>query len=266
MPSRLLGAVRALAFYVGYALITMLWASLSLLFAWMLPYAARFQFVIGGWTRLILAWLRACCGIRTAVEGRENIPAKPCIVFVKHESTWETIFVQTLFAPQATLIKRELLLIPFFGWAFSLLKPIAIDRGDARRALRALIKAGRARLEQGIWVVLFPEGTRVPVGETRAFQVGGAALAAQSEAQVIVVAHDAGNVWPAHRLIKRSGVVHVKISPPITTAGMRAKDINAAARAWMEAAMRELGRGDDQTSRLTTDSALASMNSRLGST
>ena len=265
MLSRLLGAARALAFYVGYALVTMLWASLAMLFAWMLPFAARFRFVIGAWTRINLAWLRVCCGIGVSVEGRENIPETPCIVFVKHESTWETLFVQTLFAPQATLIKRELLHIPFFGWAFRLLKPIAIDRRDARRALRALIREGRARLEQHIWVVLFPEGTRVPVGEARAFQVGGAALAAQSEAPVIVVAHDAGNVWPAHRLIKRPGVVHVKISPPITTTGMHAKDINAAARAWMEGAMRELGRGA-QTSRLTTDSALASMNSRLGST
>jgi len=265
MLSRFFGGARALAFYLGYAVVTIVWASLSMLFAWALPFRARFQFVIGGWTRISLAWLRVCCGIRHTIEGRENIPARPCIVFVKHESTWETIFVQTLFAPQATLIKRELLFIPFFGWAFWLLKPIAIDRGDARRALRALIRAGRSRLDQGIWVVLFPEGTRVPVGETRAFQVGGAALAEQSEAPVVVVAHDAGELWPAHRLIKRPGVVHVKISPPIATTGMRAKDINAAARAWMEGAMRELGRGA-QTSRLTTDSALASMNSRLGST
>jgi 1-acyl-sn-glycerol-3-phosphate acyltransferase len=265
MLSRAVGVVRALAFYFGYALITIVWATLSISFAWAMPFRARFHFVINAWTRIILAWLRVCCGIRHAIEGLDNLPAKPCIVFVKHESTWETLFVQSLFAPQATLIKRELLFIPFFGWAFWLLKPIAIDRTDARRALRALIEEGRARLEQGIWVVLFPEGTRVPVGETRAFQVGGAALAAHCEAPVIVVAHDAGNLWPAHRLRKQAGVVHVKISPPIATTGMRAKEINEAARVWMENAMRELGR-EPQTSRLTTDSALASMNSRLGST
>ena len=265
MLSDLVGAIRALAFYLGYALVTIVWATLAMIFGWLMPFRARFQFVIGAWSRIILGWLRVCCGIRVSVEGRENVPAQPCVVFVKHESTWETIFVQTLFAPQATLIKRELLHIPFFGWAFRLLKPIAIDRNDARRALRALIEEGRARLEQRIWVVLFPEGTRVPVGETRAFQVGGAALAARTETPVIVVAHDAGNRWPAHRLRKQAGVVHVKISPPIVTTGMRAKEINEGARVWMENAMRELGR-EPQTSRLTTDSALASMNSRLGST
>src|SRR5690606_38978728 len=105
---------------------------------------------------------RLTCGIRARVLGRENVPDRPCIVLCRHESTWETLFLQQLFAPQATLIKRELLRIPFFGWAFRTLRPIAIDRRQQRKALRTLIDEGRARLEQGIWVVLFPEGTRMP--------------------------------------------------------------------------------------------------------
>ena len=113
---------------------------------------------------------------RRGRRAREH-PAQACIVFVKHESTWETLFVQTLFAPQATIVKKELLNIPFFGWAFRLLRPIAIDRADPRGALRTLNSEGTARLEHNIWVVLFPEGTRVPIGESRSFQIGGAALA-----------------------------------------------------------------------------------------
>jgi 1-acyl-sn-glycerol-3-phosphate acyltransferase len=262
---RALALLRALFFYAGYAVLTIVWGSLSVLVAWLLPYRARFQFVIGAWTRLVLGWLRICCGINHDVSGLENVPDRACIVFVKHESTWETLFVQTLFAPQATLIKRELLFIPFFGWAFWLLRPIAIDRRDGRAALRTFIGEGRKRLADGIFVVLFPEGTRVAVGEERAFQAGGPALAEASAAPVIVVAHNAGDRWPAHRLVKQPGTIRVIVSPPIETAGRRAKEIRAEAEAWLRQAMVELGR-TPQTSRLTTDNALASMNSRLGST
>jgi 1-acyl-sn-glycerol-3-phosphate acyltransferase len=212
-----------------------------------------------------LFWLRACCGIRVEVAGRENIPDEPCIVFVKHESTWETLFIQTLFAPQATIVKRELLHIPFFGWAFRLLRPIAIDRADPRGALRTLINDGKSRLDQGIWVVLFPEGTRVPLDESRNFQIGGAALAESSARPVLVVAHNAGEFWPAHRLGKRSGTIRVEVCPPIGTAGRKRKEINVLAESAMVSAMSTL-RDTTQMSRLATDNALETMKSRLGST
>jgi len=261
----IVGGARALLFYLGYAVLTVVWGSLSVLIAWSIPFRARFQFVIGVWTRLVLGWLRITCGISHVIEGREHLPAHACMVFVKHESTWETLFVQTLFAPQATIIKRELLHIPFFGWAFRLLKPIAIDRKDGRGALRTLIREGKRRLQDDIWVVLFPEGTRVPVGDTRPFQIGGPALAEASGAPVLVVAHNAGEFWPAHRLLKRPGTIRVVISPPIQTVGRRSKEIKADAEACLAHAMAGLGR-TSQMSRLTTESALASMNSRLGST
>ena len=257
--------LRALAFYAGYTLVTVIWGSLSVLIAWAFPFRFRFYFVIGCWTRMVLFWLWACCGVRVRVEGRQHIPDEPCIVFVKHESTWETLFIQTLFAPQATLVKKELLHIPFFGWAFRLLRPIAIDRADPRGALRTLINEGKARLDQRIWVVLFPEGTRVPLGEARGFQIGGAALAESSGRPVLVVAHNSGEFWPAHQLGKRAGTIRVIVSPPIDTVGVRRKEINAAAEATMASAMAALGR-NVQTSRLATDNALDTMKSRLGST
>jgi 1-acyl-sn-glycerol-3-phosphate acyltransferase len=274
--TRFISSLRALAFYAGYIVVTVVWGSLSVLVAWLLPMRARFLFVIGCWTRLVLGWLRVCCGITCRIEGMEHVPSSPCIVLVRHESTWETLFIQTLFAPQATLVKRELLYIPFFGWAFRLLRPIAIDRKDPRSALRSLIREGRARLSANFWVVLFPEGTRMPVGEMGSFQLGGAALAEATGTPVIVVAHDAGRYWPAHRFGKTPGVIRVQISPPIRTEGRKTREINTLAREWMIEALSRGGDGatggrheaptDDQTSRLTTASALDSMNWRRGST
>ena len=174
-------ALRSVLFYLGYSILTLVWGSLSVLVGWVLPHRARFFFIIGIWTRLCLWWLRVTCGIRHQVTGRENIPDEPCVVLVRHESTWETLFLQTLLAPQATIIKRELVWIPFFGWAFALNRPIAIDRSNPRGALRRLIRVGKTRLEEGVWVVLFPEGTRMPAGEIGKFQVGGGTLAADAD-------------------------------------------------------------------------------------
>ena len=256
--------LRGLIFYLGYIPITVIWGAMAVLIAWLLPYRLRFRFVIGGWTSVVLTWLRLSCGIRYRVEGLENIPSTPCIVFAKHESTWETLMVQQLFYPQATLIKKQLLLIPFFGWAFRLLRPIAIDRSDSRGALRTLIREGSERLASGIWVLLFPEGTRVPPGTIGKFQAGGAALAEATASPILVVAHDSGHFWPAHELAKRAGTITVRISPPILTEGKNRKEINRLARDWMSETVADLN--VHHTSRLTTDSAFDSMKSRLGST
>jgi 1-acyl-sn-glycerol-3-phosphate acyltransferase len=130
-------------------------------------------------------------------------------------------------APQATLIKRELLWIPFFGWAFSLLRPIAIDRSDGRKALRQLVTEGKSRLDAGLWVVLFPEGTRLQHGESGKLQPGGAALAAASGAPIILFAHDAGRYWPAHAFKKTPGVIRGCFSKPLSTTGMTSKAIQS---------------------------------------
>ena len=225
--------LRSVLFYLGYSMATLVWGTLSVLIGWMLPYRARFQFIIGAWTRICLWWLKVTCGIRHEIIGKEHIPADPCVVLCRHESTWETLFLQTLLAPQATIIKRELLWIPFFGWAFALNKPIAIDRGTPRSALKRLISVGRDRLAEKIWVVLFPEGTRMPSTKIGRFQVGGAALASAAEADVLVIAHTAGDHWPAHHVGKRPGVIRVRIMPPFRTNGRDSKSIIAEAEAIM---------------------------------
>ncbi|MCH2336191.1 MAG: 1-acyl-sn-glycerol-3-phosphate acyltransferase [Pseudomonadales bacterium] len=164
----------------------------------------------------------------------------PCVLLVKHQSTWEALFVQTLVHPQTTLIKKELLWIPFFGWAFALLRPIAIDRGRRHGALRQLIDQGCARLEEGTWVTLFPEGTRLATGQSAPMQRGGAALASASGTPVIVVAHNAGHCWPPHSFKKRAGTIQVRISSPISTKGKKSKEINLLAEDWLRQTMQEL--------------------------
>jgi 1-acyl-sn-glycerol-3-phosphate acyltransferase len=204
-----------------------------------LPRVARYR-IISGWSRLVVRLARALCGIRWTVEGREHLPAKPAVILAKHQSAWETLAFQEIFPPQVLVLKKELLWIPFFGWGLALMSPIAIDRANGRAALRDIARRGRERLAQGFWVVIFPEGTRVRVGEKRAYQQGGAWLAAQCGVPVVPVAHNAGRLWPRNAFLKRPGNVTVRIGPPIPTAGRDAKQISADAEAWIEGAQRTL--------------------------
>jgi 1-acyl-sn-glycerol-3-phosphate acyltransferase len=238
--------LRSLLFYCGYILITVGWFFPSILFAWFLPLRARFFFVAQCWSGMILGWLRLTCGVRYVVEGRENIPAEPCVVLCRHESTLEILFLQWLFAPQATLLKQELMKIPFFGWGLRLARPIPIDRSDPRSALRTLIRVGQRRLAEGLWVVLFPEGTRLQHTERGRFQSGGAALAEASGRPLLVVSHDAGRYWPARAFVKYPGVVRVRIAPPIKGEGVSSKVLNQAAMAVMDAELQQLQRPDGE--------------------
>ena len=234
-------ALRSLLFYVGYVSVTVVWATLSVAVAWLMPLAMRYDFIIGCWTRMALCWLRLTCGIRAEVSGLDHIPAEPCILFVKHQSTWETLWVQTLASPQSTLIKRELLRIPFWGWAFSLVRPIAIDRSNPRLALRQFIDQGRDRLRRGMTVSLFPEGTRLVPGKVGRFHRGGAALAAATGVPVLVIAHNAGSHWP-RGFLKKPGVIRVEISRPFATRDRKSSEINEMCEAWLREAMTRLER------------------------
>lgn len=232
--------LRGVVFNLGYAAITVVWGTLSLIVGGFLPYEKRFRFIVERWSRFVLAWLRLCCGIRHVVVGLEHLPASPCVVLAKHQSSWETFFLQTLLVPQTTVIKKELLSIPFFGWAYGLLRPIAIDRSQRVGALRHLLREGKSRLADGIWVVLLPEGTRVGPGEQLPFHRGGAALAHSAKCPIVVVAHDAGRYWPARSVRKHAGTIRVRISPPILATNGSVDELNARAEAWLRDAMAEL--------------------------
>jgi 1-acyl-sn-glycerol-3-phosphate acyltransferase len=230
--------LRSALFAAALALVTPPYALLALA-TFPLPRMARYR-IISGWSRLVVRLARLLCGIRWRIEGRERLPAAPAVILSKHQSAWETLAFQEIFPPQVLVLKRELLWIPFFGWGLALMSPIAIDRAKGRAALRDIARRGKERLAQGFWVVIFPEGTRVRVGEKQEYQQGGAWLAAQCGVPVVPVAHNAGRLWPRNAFLKKPGTVTVRIGPPIATAGRDAKQISADVEAWIEGEQRTL--------------------------
>jgi len=196
--------------------------------------------VIRLWSVAMLAWLRLTCSLSYRVLGAENIPAQPAIVLSKHQSAWETLAFQSIFPPQVWVLKRELLRLPFFGWALALSSPIAIDRGTARQALKQLLDQGKERLAQGFFVVIFPEGTRIKPGQRGKYKVGGAWLATHSGALAVPVAHNAGEFWGKNAFLKHPGTITVSIGPPIAPAGLKADDLNVQVEAWIENEMTQL--------------------------
>ena len=193
------------------------------------------------WIDCFMFMLKRCCGLSYEVEGLEHIPqGKAAIILCKHQSAWETLALRQFISPQTAVLKKSLLRIPFGGWALATLKPIAIDRKNQREALQMLISQGTARLQEGLFVVIYPEGTRVAPGVSGKFNAGGAMLAHKSGFPVIPLAHNAGEFWPRNSFIKYPGVIKVKIGPPIDTANKKSKDINAEAEHWITQAMLEI--------------------------
>jgi 1-acyl-sn-glycerol-3-phosphate acyltransferase len=227
-----MSALRSILFTAALLVITPPYALLALA-TFPLPPLVRYR-VISGWSRAVLFLVRRLLCIDWKVEGHENLPARPAVILSQHQSAWETIAFQHIFPPQVYILKRELLWIPFFGWGLALMSPIAIDRSRGFAALRNIARRGRERLEQGFWVVIFPEGTRVAPGERRAYQLGGAWLAAASGAPIVPVAHNAGRVWPRNAFIKRPGTVTVRIGPPIESRDRDPKMLNSLAETWIE--------------------------------
>ena len=225
-------AARSTLFFIGQATATVIFGPM-LVVSVLLPYRLRFAIVLR-WTYFNMWWLRVTCSLNHVVEGRDNIPDKPAIVLSKHQSAWETIALQCYFAPQVWVLKRELLLVPFFGWGLAILRPIAIDRRTGNDAIAQILEQGNQRLEEGCWVVVFPEGTRVPPGGKRRYKLGGAKLASETGAQVVPVAHNAGLYWPRNSFIKYPGTITLAIGPPIDSRGKSAAEINQLAEIWIE--------------------------------
>ncbi|MFA6061945.1 MAG: lysophospholipid acyltransferase family protein [Gallionella sp.] len=224
--------LRSLIFMVLQVVLTTLFSLLALLTFPFTP-LTRYR-LISSYARTMIWLLKVVCGIRYEVRGIENIPAEPCIVLCKHQSAWETLALQFIFPPQAWVLKRELLWIPFFGWGLAMTSPIAINRSDGKGAVKQLLKQGKQRLAQGFCVVVFPEGTRIPFGQRGKYKIGGALLAASSGAPVVPVAHNAGRLWGRNSFIKRPGLVTMSIGQPIATHGIKADEINSRTETWIE--------------------------------
>lgn len=224
---------RSLLFFVLYNAFGILHSLASLLIALAQDFPARYRFV-NHWTRLTMWLLRRLNGVTIEVVGREQIPTdRPVVVMASHQSQWETFYLQLLVSPQATVLKRSLLWVPFFGWALALLRPIAIDRGRGSEALKTVLRVGSERLAEGISVVIYPEGTRQPPGVLGPFNAGGAMLAARAGVDILPVVHNSGDCWPARSLLRLPGTIRLVIGPPIPTAGRSPKALTNEVREWM---------------------------------
>ncbi len=199
-----------------------------------MPFSMRFK-MARAWGGALLTVLRVVCRLDYRIEGAENIPAGNHIALIKHSSAWETFAQVVLVPPHVWVLKRELTWVPFLGWALRLMRCIAINRSAGKSAVQSVLDQGKQRLGEGEWIVIFPEGTRMPPGETRRYGVSGALLATQNERMIVPVAHDAGYFWPRRGLYKKPGTIRVVIGPPIAAAGRAPREVNEEAQAWIEA-------------------------------
>ncbi|MDB4222507.1 1-acyl-sn-glycerol-3-phosphate acyltransferase [Granulosicoccus sp.] len=192
------------------------------------------------WNKANIWGLRYICGVTWKVEGRENIPDKPCVVLSKHQSTWDAYFLPIIFAPGVYVAKRSLIWIPIFGWALYLLKFILIDRSSGRSAITQMCEQAKDRLSRGRWVLVFPEGTRRPVGAEPCYRIGGAKIAESAQADVVPVAVNAGEFWPRMGFIKWPGEITFTIGPVISHEGKTAGEILLETETWIEGRMSEI--------------------------
>ncbi len=238
-PSALL-YIRATLFYAGFYPVTFIYAAFCILVGWALPFKARFKlFTVANF--FYMFWLRVCCGLKFRVEGREYLhQSRSYVLVANHSSEWETLFLQTLIRPQSAVLKKELLSIPFFGWALGMLQPIALDRSKRRGALKQLLTQGKKRLQDDINVVIFPQGTRVENGKLGKFNKGGAMLAASDKAPIIPLVHDAGLFWPSKSYVKYPGTITVRIGQPVDTTELSVDEIHDASAGWIERQMQEM--------------------------
>lgn len=205
------------------------------------PYPVRHA-VASSWAGSALWMLKVLCRLDYSVEGRNNIPAGNHISMWKHSSSWETMAQMIVFPPQAWVLKHELLWIPILGWAIWLMRPIAIDRGSGHVAVKEVLEQGRQRLAAGMWILIFPEGTRMAPGTTRKYGLSGALLATQTGKLVVPVAHNAGRYWPRRGLLKKRGTIRVVIGQPFDPTGLEPRELNERVQEWIESTVARLER------------------------
>ena len=234
MLRQLILILRSGVFYLGYVLITVaLSTSFILLFPLLKP-SGRHR-IAAAWCRSILSWLKLSCGISYRVEGAEHLNRSPAVYLANHQSSFEAILFYQLIYPVSPILKRELLQIPFWGWALRLLKPVAIDRSKPRAAARSLMVQGEAVLKEGNSIIIFPEGSRSEPGVVGRFSRGGTALAAAAKVPIVPIVHNSGYAWPSHRFIKFPGVVSIKVGDPISVKDRSVKNLTDEVEQWVRA-------------------------------
>jgi 1-acyl-sn-glycerol-3-phosphate acyltransferase len=236
--------LRSALFVLWMAVTVVPWA-LAVLVASLFASSERVYWMCVGWLRSAIWGARVICGVRARVRGLERMPPadrmSPLILLSKHQSTWETFAYPTLMPhPLAYVFKRELLWIPFFGWAMARLDMVHIDRSRHTEAFNRVVEQGRRILGHGSWVIMFPEGTRTPRGSQGTYKTGAARLALATGAPVVPIAVASARCWPRRSLLLRPGVIDVSIGPPIPVAGRDAASLMREVESWIEAEMRRI--------------------------
>lgn len=235
--------LRSLLFYLFGFTSAIIFATAIIL---IIPFTdIRVRYKIGvAWCRLIQKVLSLVCGIDSQIHGLENIPSdpnKPLIVLGKHQSAWETFVYPSVFPKELCFVfKRELLYVPFFGWALASLRMIHINRGDREKARTAVFSQGVEVLKDGRWIAIFPEGTRTPRGSFRPYRKGGVRLAISTQTDILPVAQNSGAIWPRKTFLKKPGLITLSIGPVISVAGKTKEQLQLEVEAWIEGEMRRL--------------------------
>ena len=238
MPQSLIVLLRSVIYFLLIVPLTIFYVLLSLLIC-LLPFPLRYK-IISSWARIHVWLLKVVCGMEYRIQGEENIPAEASIIMCNHQSAWETLALQFIFPAQVWVLKKELLWIPVFGWGLATLKPIAINRKAGGKALMQVVEQGTERLKNGIWVTIFPEGTRITPGKTHRYGKSGGVLAETSGALVVPIAHNAGLLWPKNSFLKSPGVIDMVIGPVIETRGKDSDQITEEVRQWIEPMVKQL--------------------------
>jgi len=230
--------------HMAWMLLTVIPWGLALVFASIWVSRTPLWWFAVNWFRVVIWGTRVFLGVRVQVSGMEHLPlgqTGSAILLSKHQSALETLLLPTLIShPLAFVFKRELLRIPFFGWSMARLDMIHIDRESRAQALKQVVTQGKALLEQGVWIILFPEGTRIERGQQGTYQTAGTRLAVQAGAPVIPIAVSSGKCWPRKGFIKYPGVVQVSIGRPIASVGREPKELMREVEAWIETEMRRI--------------------------
>jgi len=229
--------LRSLIFTTFFLLWTFVYGIFFSLVCPFLPFPRRFG-LARVWGKVILNVLKWTCRLDYRVEGLENLPPGNHIALWKHSSSWETVAMAVIIPRQVWVLKRELTWIPFVGWGIQLLHAIAIDRKSGISAVNQVVEQGKQRLAEGNWIVLFPEGTRMPVGQTRKYGASGALLAKETGKLLVPIAHDAGLYWPRRGLLKKPGTIRVVIGPAINASGLDVREANERAQGWVEGVLK----------------------------